>query len=658
MKFIRDNFAYIFLFLIAGILIFITVSLQSIIFTQVGTPPAATGDSTERSFVYTLRQQLADLILPATDTPTTQSPTANIGESQAVLPTNTPAVVVLQSPAALPAVPALLTTTVVVSATATPTWLPVMSAGATQLLNAENLTVSEDDNILANIIADDVNTVGFFGYAYYLANQDRLRAVAIRLPDGQVVEPSTAALVDGRYPLARPLLLYTAPAILRAKPQVEAFIGCYLNQLETVIGNVGYALPSTDLFAQALQSFNAGCQRCRRVASSSHLLATNLPACTLEGIPSAPIQIAGSSTLAPLTQKVAANFTALGFQAPIQIDSTGTGAGFRRFCGDGLADIVDASRPITAEERASCVAAGRPVLAFPVAVDALTVVVSRNNNFLNAVTLAELGQIFTVARRWSELNSGWPDTPIMRAIPGAQSGTLDFFVETVFADPGQTDQQVPLALAPPTPTVSTAALPTALPPTPVATPIPATQVAALPVPPTPTVAVVATIAANTADPATVDFRLAYLENNPACRTATALIQLIMERNFGLRVATVGFADEDSLFTALAAKDASTRMDLTFCYLDPAHRAYLQRYFGFVIFIGSGYYQSADNGKLIVMSNAAVKSPIERGNPCFYRFLVNLDLNDVALNDVALTDVEPNGWYEQNRTRIETLTVCE
>ena len=40
MKFIRDNFAYIFLFLIAGILIFITVSLQSIIFTQVGTPPA------------------------------------------------------------------------------------------------------------------------------------------------------------------------------------------------------------------------------------------------------------------------------------------------------------------------------------------------------------------------------------------------------------------------------------------------------------------------------------------------------------------------------------------------------------------------------------------------------------------------------------------
>jgi len=653
MKFFRDNFVYIFLGIVLGILIYITLSLQAMVASvQSGTQPNAPA-ATERGLLYAVRQQLADLILPATDTPAKPTPVepavaVTVLPTQAPLPTNTPQVLLVQTPLAL-STPLTASTGIAPAVLPTATVAPVGSTA--RLLAADNLTVSEDDNILANIIANDGNTVGFLGYAYYAANQDRLRAVALRLPDGQVVVPGLESLTAGRYPLARPLFLYTAPATLRAKPQVEAFIGCYLNQLEAVSGEVGYALPSPALFAQALQSFNAGCQRCQRVESASHLLATNLPACTLAGIPNAPIQIAGSSTLAPLTQRMAEHFIELGFQSTVQVDGTGTGAGFRRFCGEGLADLVDASRPISEAERATCGAGGRPVLAFPVAVDALAIVVSRSNEFIDAITLTDLARLFTTAHRWSDLNAAWPDTPIARAIPGPQSGTLDFFAETV-VDGKLPASTTALAIAPPvsTPPLAT---PPPIPPTPVLpTPVLPTPVPPTPVAPTatPTVAS-APLATNPAAPTAVDFRLAYLENQPECQAITTMMQLVMERNFGLRVATSAFADDDTLFAALAAKDPATRMDLTFCYRDPAHRTYLQRYFGFVIFIGSGYYQ-ADNGKLIVMSNAAVKGPIERGNGCFYRFLVNLDLNGVPL-----TELDPAVWYEQNRTNLETLTTC-
>jgi len=54
-----------------------------------------------------------------------------------------------------------------------------------------------------------------------------------------------------------------------------------------------------------------------------------------------------------------------------------------------------------------------------------------------------------------------------------------------------------------------------------------------------------------------------------------------------------------------------------------------------------------------MSNAAVKSPIERGNPCLYRFLVNLNLNDV---DLAAGDAA--GWYQTHAEQVATWTRCE
>ncbi|MGD8998742.1 MAG: phosphate ABC transporter permease PstA, partial [Anaerolineae bacterium] len=63
---------------------------------------------------------------------------------------------------------------------------------------------------------------------------------------------------------------------------------------------------------------------------------------------------------------------------------------------------------------------------------AVAIVVSRENTFLTEVTTEQLREIFTSAETWADVDPSWPDKPILRFIPGADSGTLDFFVETVF----------------------------------------------------------------------------------------------------------------------------------------------------------------------------------------------------------------------------------
>lgn len=152
--------------------------------------------------------------------------------------------------------------------------------------------------------------------------------------------------------------------------------------------------------------------------------------------------------------------------------------------------------------------------------------------------------------------------------------------------------------------------------------------------------------------AAVDFRLGYVDRNSGCTAVTELMQLVLEREFGLQIATVAFPDTDSLFEKLAAKTAAVRIDLSFCYMDPADRSYLQKYFGFMIFIGSGYRQVGDQ-KFMIMSNAAVKSPIERGNPCLYRFFTNLNLNnlDFSSEDVPI-------WYANHTDTIASWVRCE
>lgn len=147
------------------------------------------------------------------------------------------------------------------------------------------------------------------------------------------------------------------------------------------------------------------------------------------------IVTAGSSTVFPLSERMAERFKEEGYAGNITIDSVGTGAGFERFCKAGETDISNASRKIKDTEVESCAALATPrtPVQFRVGTDALAVVVSNENTFLTDVTLEQLAVIFSTAEKWSDVDPSWPAEPIQRFIPGTDSGTFDYFVEAVMA---------------------------------------------------------------------------------------------------------------------------------------------------------------------------------------------------------------------------------
>ncbi len=145
------------------------------------------------------------------------------------------------------------------------------------------------------------------------------------------------------------------------------------------------------------------------------------------------IVTAGSSTVFPLSERMAERFQDEGYSGNITIDSIGSGAGFERFCVAGETDISNASRGIKDSEVESCRSIGRDPIEFRVGTDALAVVVSQENDFLEGVTFDELAMIFSSgAETWADVNPEWPDEEIQRFIPGTDSGTFDYFVEAVF----------------------------------------------------------------------------------------------------------------------------------------------------------------------------------------------------------------------------------
>ena len=143
---------------------------------------------------------------------------------------------------------------------------------------------------------------------------------------------------------------------------------------------------------------------------------------------------AGSSTVFPLAERIAERYQNEGFGGDITIDNIGSGAGFERFCVAGETDVSNASRPIKDSEAESCQGNGREHIEFRVGTDALAVVVSQDNDFLDDATFEELQLIFGSANTWADVRAEWPVEPIQRFIPGTDSGTFDYFTEEVFEE--------------------------------------------------------------------------------------------------------------------------------------------------------------------------------------------------------------------------------
>ncbi|HEJ83309.1 MAG TPA: PstS family phosphate ABC transporter substrate-binding protein, partial [Desulfobacteraceae bacterium] len=145
---------------------------------------------------------------------------------------------------------------------------------------------------------------------------------------------------------------------------------------------------------------------------------------------------AGSSTVFPLASKMAERIKDEGFSGSITIDSIGSGGGFERFCETGETDVSNASRPIKDSEADACAVIGRTPIEFRVGTDALSVVVSAENDFVSELSMEELALVFSTAEKWSDVNPEWPEEDILRYVPGTDSGTFDYFVEVVFDEDG------------------------------------------------------------------------------------------------------------------------------------------------------------------------------------------------------------------------------
>jgi phosphate transport system substrate-binding protein len=106
-----------------------------------------------------------------------------------------------------------------------------------------DFTASEDDNVLVQGIANDRNALGYFGFAYYLENQKKLKAVAIDSGKGPVT-PSAKTVEDGSYqPLSRPIFIYVSKKAMD-KPEVKEFVEFYLKNGPKLVKEVKYvALP-------------------------------------------------------------------------------------------------------------------------------------------------------------------------------------------------------------------------------------------------------------------------------------------------------------------------------------------------------------------------------------------------------------------------------
>ncbi|MEM7801547.1 MAG: substrate-binding domain-containing protein, partial [Chloroflexota bacterium] len=147
---------------------------------------------------------------------------------------------------------------------------------------------------------------------------------------------------------------------------------------------------------------------------------------------SGDIVIAGSSTVFPLAERMIEVFEDEGYPDDLSYDSIGSGGGFERFCVNGETDISGASRAIRESEIESCAGIGRTPIEFRVGTDALAVVVSAENDFLADLTAEQLAAAFSTAETWADVDASFPAEPILRYIPGTDSGTFDYFVEEVF----------------------------------------------------------------------------------------------------------------------------------------------------------------------------------------------------------------------------------
>ena len=118
-----------------------------------------------------------------------------------------------------------------------------------------DFTASEDDNTLVQGVENNKSALGYFGFAYYAAHKDKLRAVAIDGGKGPVL-PSVENVINGTYqPLSRPLFVYVKESSA-SRPEVREFVQFMMTQGADLVTEVGYVPLPKDAYTLAFKHFS------------------------------------------------------------------------------------------------------------------------------------------------------------------------------------------------------------------------------------------------------------------------------------------------------------------------------------------------------------------------------------------------------------------
>ncbi len=139
----------------------------------------------------------------------------------------------------------------------------------------------------------------------------------------------------------------------------------------------------------------------------------------------------GSTTVAPIIEKINEEFNAKYPDVTVSVGTSGTGGGFEKFIA-GETDFSNASRDIKDEEKDALEKEGIDYTEFKLASDGLTVAVNKDNDFVDYLTFEELAKIYSgEAKTWKDVRSDFPDEEIKAFSPDQSHGTYDFFSEEV-----------------------------------------------------------------------------------------------------------------------------------------------------------------------------------------------------------------------------------
>ncbi|MEM7227535.1 MAG: PstS family phosphate ABC transporter substrate-binding protein [Planctomycetota bacterium] len=145
------------------------------------------------------------------------------------------------------------------------------------------------------------------------------------------------------------------------------------------------------------------------------------------------VKVDGSSTVYPITEAVAEEFSKLAPRVRVTVGISGTGGGMKRFI-IGDTDVSNASRPIKAKEYKKAVENAVEFIEIPVAYDGLSIVVNPENYWVDQLTVDELKKIFldgSTVSTWKDVREDWPEVAVKIYSPGTDSGTFDYFKEVV-----------------------------------------------------------------------------------------------------------------------------------------------------------------------------------------------------------------------------------